>query len=339
MNRRAGIRFFLAWVLVTPLLAGPPAAADEELRLFRIGTGGISGTYYPIGGMIGSAVSNPPGARPCGQGGSCGPRGLVIIAQSANGSVANVQDISKGILESGFVQSDVAYWAYTGTGTFEGDQPIRSLRTIASLYQESIHVVARRDAGIRHIRDLVGKRVSLDEPGSGTLIDAQLVLQEYGIDKRDIDVEYMKPDLALKRVKANKLDAFFIVAGYPARAVYELAQDIDLMLIPIDGPEAESLTRRYEFFTRDVIPGDIYPGVASVRTVSVGAQWLVAESLDDELIYGITRTLWSDNSRKLLDQGHSKGRQISLDTALDGIAVPLHPGARRYYREIGLLSD
>lgn len=339
MNERGGIRFYLAWVLIIPLLASPLAIANDELHLFRIGTGGISGTYYPIGGMIGSAVSNPPGARPCGQGGSCGPQGLVVIAQSANGSVANVQDIRDGNLESGFVQSDVAYWAYTGTGTFDGDQPIRELRSIASLYQESIHVVARRDAGIRRIRDLNGKRVSLDEPGSGTLIDAQLVLREYGIDKQDIDVEYMKPDLALKRVKDNKLDAFFIVAGYPARAVYELAQDIELVLIPIDGPEARRLTERYEFFTRDVIPDGVYPGVSSVETVGVGAQWLVAESIDEELVYGITRTLWNDNSRKLLDQGHAKGRQISLETALDGIAVPLHPGARRYYREIGMLAD
>jgi len=309
------------------------------MRLFRIGTGGISGTYYPIGGMIGSAVSNPPGARLCEQGGSCGPRGLVVIAQSANGSVANVQDIGNGILESGFVQSDVAYWAYSGTGTFTGSEPIRSLRTIANLYQESIHVVARRDADIRQIRDLVGKRVSLDEPGSGTLIDAQLVLREYGIDQHDLEIEYMKPDLALKRVKANKLDAFFIVAGYPARAVHELAQDIDLVLVPIDGPQAGRLIERYGFFSRDEIPAGVYQGIPSIHTVSVGAQWLVAESIDEKLVYDITRTLWSDNSRKLLDQGHAKGRKILLETALDGIAVPLHEGARRYYREIGLLSD
>ncbi len=339
MNRRGGIRVFLTWILIAPLVAGTLASAEEEMRLFRIGTGGISGTYYPIGGMIGSAVSNPPGARLCGQGGTCGPRGLVVIAQSANGSVANVQDIGNGMLESGFVQSDVAYWAYSGTGTFTGNPPIRSLRTIANLYQESIHVVTRRDAGIRHMRDLIGKRVSLDEPGSGTLIDAQLVLREYGIDPHDLEIEYLKPDLALKRVKANKLDAFFIVAGYPARAVHELARDIDLVLVPIDGPEARHLIERYGFFSDDEIPAGVYQGIPNIHTVSVGAQWLVAESIDDELVYEITRTLWSDNSRKLLDQGHAKGRKILLETALDGIAVPLHEGARRFYREIGLLSD
>lgn len=308
----------------------------EELRIFRIGTGGVAGTYYPIGGMIAHAVSNPPGDRPCEQGGSCGPPGLVAIAQSANGSVSNVEDIMQRNLESGFVQSDVAYWAYTGTGTFSDGPPITELRSIASLYPESIHIVTRRDAGIDSVRDLVGKRVSLDEPGSGTLIDAQLVLNEYGISREDINVEYLKPDVAIKRIRNNKLDAFFFVAGYPARAVSQLAADTEIKLLPIDGPEAERLVARYRFFAREDIPEDVYSGVPRVETVNVGAQWLVAASVDEETVYGITKTLWSDNSRKLLDNGHAKGKHITLQSALQGIAVPLHPGAERYYKEIGV---
>ena len=111
------------------------------------------------------------------------------------------------------------------------------------------------------------------------------------------------------------------------------------MLLPIEGAEADRLVDRYGFFTRDYIPGGVYPGVARAATLSVGAQWLVNEAIDEELVYGITRTLWHRNSRKLLDNGHAKGREISLENALSGIAVPLHPGARRYYREIGLLQD
>ncbi len=319
------------------LAIGIPFSAGqaEELRILRIGTGGVAGTYYPIGGMIALAVSNPPGDRPCEQGGSCGPPGLVVIAQSANGSVANVEDIQQHNLESGFVQSDVAYWAYTGTGTFKGDAPISELRSIASLYQESIHIVTRKDAGIDKVRDLIGKRVSLDEPGSGTLIDAQLVLNEYGISRADIEVEYLKPDLAIKRIRQNKLDAFFFVAGYPARAVAELAADTGIKLLPIDGPEAERLVSRYRFFTRDDIPAGVYADVTQVETVSVGAQWLVAASVDAEVVYGITKTLWSESARKLLDSGHAKGKRITLKTALQGIAVPLHPGAERFYNEIG----
>ena len=315
-----------------------PTQADD-LQFFRIGTGGVAGTYYPIGGIIASAVSNPPGSRPCNQGGSCGPPGLVVIAQSANGSVANVMDMQQGHLESGFVQSDIAYWAYTGTGTFNGEKPFHKLRAIANLYPESIHVVTRKDSGIRSVGDLVGKRVSLDEPGSGTLIDAELVLSVYGISKTDIHVEYLKPDLAVKRIRNNKLDAFFTVAGYPARAVAELAKDTAINLIPIDGPEADQLVSQHRFFSRSDIPADVYSGVARVETVSVGAQWLVAANLEAETIYQITKTLWNQNSRKLLDSGHAKGRYITLETAMDGITVPLHPGARRFYDEIGMLVE
>jgi len=336
------MRPFLAILGIILLMSNPFTLAQaqdlqaEDLRFFRIGTGGVSGTYYPIGGMIAHAISNPPGSRPCETGGSCGPEGLVVIAQSANGSVANVNGIEHGKLESGFVQSDIAYWAYTGTGTFNGEPPKRDLRAIASLYPESIHIVARKDAGIKQVRDLVGKRVSIDEPGSGTLIDAQLVLDEYGISSDDLELEYMKPGLAIKRIRNNQLDAFFIVAGYPARAISELAMDTDIVLLPIDGPEAVRLISRYRFFANDNIPQDTYQGVARVATVSVGAQWLVSSSVDDEMVYQITRSLWHENSRKLLDNGHAKGKQISLANALKGISVPLHPGSRRFYAEIGI---
>jgi len=315
-----------------------PGQADE-LQFFRIGTGGIAGTYYPIGGMIASAVSNPPGSRPCDQGGSCGPAGLVVIAQSANGSVSNVRGMEIGSLESGFVQSDIAYWAYTGTGTFKGERPFRQLRAIANLYPESIHIVTRKDAGIRSVRDLLGKRVSLDEPGSGTLIDAELVLSVYGISKSDIRVEYTKPELAARRIKDNKLDAFFIVAGYPSRAVAELAEDTGINLIPINGPEADQLVAQHRFFSRADIPGGVYSGVSRVETVSVGAQWLVASTMEEDIIYQITKTLWNQNSRRLLDSGHAKGRYITIESAMDGIAVPLHPGARRFYEEIGMSTE
>ncbi len=315
------------------------AAASDDIQFFRIGTGGVAGTYYPIGGMIAHAISNPPGARPCDQGGSCGPSGLLMIAQSANGSVANARAIHNGNLESGFVQSDVAHWAYSGSGTFTGIEPLSELRAIANLYPESIHIVVRRDSGIRSVRDLVGKRVSLDEPGSGTLIDARLVLDVYGISLNDIDAEYMKPSLSVQRIRQNKLDAFFFVAGYPARAVAELAQDAAIELLPIDGPEAEALVARYRFFSRDSIPQGVYHEVPGTSTVSVGAQWLVSSAVAEDLVYDITRTLWGQNARRLLDNGHVKGRLITLETALEGIAVPLHPGARRFYAENGLITD
>ena len=310
----------------------------QEMRFFRIGTGGVAGTYYPIGGLIADIISNPPGARPCEKGGSCGVPGLVAIAQSSNGAVANVEAIESGALESGFAQSDVAYWAYTGTGIYEGEGKVEDLRAIANLYPESIHIVARPGSGIESVHDLAGKRVSLDEPGSGTLVDARIILEAFGVSEDDLTAHYVKPSRASAMMDEGQLDAFVIVAGYPTGSVLELCATSGCELVPIEGPEVDALLERYPFFAKDTIPAHTYPGVGQTETLSVGAQWLVGAEVDEDLVYGITKALWHDNARNLLDNGHSKGQAITLETALDGIAVPLHPGAERYYREVGLIQ-
>ncbi|MCP4432922.1 MAG: TAXI family TRAP transporter solute-binding subunit [Gammaproteobacteria bacterium] len=322
--------------LVLTLYASSTFAQQEQLQVFRIGTGGTAGTYYPIGGVIAQAISNPPGDRPCDQGGSCGPPGLLAIAQSSNGSVANVEGIQRGTLESGFVQSDVAHWAYTGTGIFKDKPPVHELRAIANLYPESIHIVIRKDSGITSINDLIGKRISLDEPGSGTLIDAELVLHEFGLTSDNFNAEYVKPDLAIERIRENRLDAFFIVAGYPTSAISSFASNTSISLLPITGPHADNLRTRFPYFSTDSIPDGTYQGVSQVETLSVGAQWLVAASVDAEVVYGITRALWHLNTRTLLDNGHAKGKFVTLESALEGISIPLHSGAARFYQEMGM---
>jgi TRAP transporter TAXI family solute receptor len=323
----------LAWFGVAS--TGPARAQD--MQFFRIGTGGVAGTYYPIGGLIADIISNPPGARPCEKGGSCGVPGLVAIAQSSNGSVANVDAIQSNALESGFVQSDVAYWAYSGTGIYEGQGRAENLRAITNLYPESVHIVARKDAGIQSVRDLKGKRVSLDEPGSGTLVDARIILDAFGLSEDALSPAYVKSSRAIAMIDEGQLDAFFIVAGYPTASVLELCASAGCELVPIEGPEVDALLEQYPFFAKDVIPAGTYPGTGQVNTISVGAQWVVGAEIDEDLVYGITKALWHENARKLLDNGHVKGLAITLETALDGIAIPLHPGAEHYYREVGLL--
>ena len=328
---------YAVWLAAVVALSLADLSAAQTMKFFRIGTGGTGGTYYPIGGLIAHAISNPPGSRPCDQGGSCGVPGLVAIAQSANGSVANINAIRSGTLESGFAQSDVAYWAYTGTGLYQSKGKVETLRAIAGLYTESVHLVVRKEAGIKSVRDLVDKRISLDEPGSGTLVDARLILQAYGLSESDLDTDYIKPLPAVSKLKDNQLDAFFIVAGYPTGSVAELASRGGADLVPINGPEAEKLLEEHRFFAKDTIPDGVYEGIGETETISVGAHWVVSSKADEQLIYDITKALWNENSRKLLDKGHAKGRSITLETALDGIAIPLHPGAERYYREQGLL--
>ncbi len=319
-------------------LAGAGAASAQEVRFFRIGTGGTAGTYFPVGALIASAISNPPGSRPCNRGGSCGVPGLVAIVQSSDGSVENVERIGKGEFELALSQADIAYWAYRGTGLFADKGPIEKLRAIANLYPESIHVVVRRDAGIKSIADLAGKRVSLGEEGSGTLVDAKAVLDAYGLAPTEVEARFLKPGAASLMMAKGELDAFFFVGGYPVSAIADLARNVAIDLLPIDGPEADTLVAFYPFFTRSVIPAGVYDGLGEVPTISIGAQLLVSADIDADTVYAITKALWNESTRRLFEHGHGKAREIRLETALDGIAIPLHPGAERYYREIGKIE-
>ena len=319
------------------MLGGLPAVA-QDITFFRIGTGGTAGTYFPIGGLIANAISNPPGSRACADGGSCGVPGLVATSVASNGSVANVASIASGAVQSAFVQSDVAHWAYTGTGIYEGRPKVEILRAIANLFPESFQLVARSGSGIRKIQDLKGKRVSLDEPGSGTLVDARLIFAAYGLTEKDVKAEYLKPQQAADKLKDGALDAFFNVSGWPQGAISELATTTGIDLVPIDGPEAENLVRQYGFFAIDEIPDGAYKNVAGVKTVSVNAIWATSAKVPDPLIYAITAALWNPSTRRLLDSGHAKGRLIRLDTALLGLGIPLHAGAEKFYQEKGLLK-
>lgn len=316
-------------------IAGGLATA-QDITFFRIGTGSTAGTYFPIGGLVANAVSNPPGSRPCADGGSCGVPGLVATVAASAGSVANVQGIANNTFQSGFVQSDVAYWAYTGTGIFNGMPKLDGLRAIANLYPESFHLVARKEANIRSVADLRGKRVSLDEPGSGTLVDARLILAAFGVAEKDVKAEYLKVQQAADKLKDGTLDAFFNVSGWPQASIAELAITSGIDLVPIDGPQVDALLKQYAFFSRDEVPEFTYRNLPSVRTVSVHALWLTSARQPEPLIYAITAALWNANTRKLLDSGHAKGKVIKLETALDGIGIPLHPGAEKFYKEKGI---
>jgi uncharacterized protein len=332
INRRS----VLLGGLGTALAASPALAQD--ITFFRIATGGTAGTYFPIGGLIANAISNPPGSRTCADGGSCGVPGVVATAVASNGSVANVSAIASGSAQSGFTQSDVAYWAFNASGIYEGRPKVDVLRAIANLYPESFHLVARKGAGIKTIKDLKGKRISLDEPGSGTLVDARLILAAYGLTEKDMKAEYLKSQQAADKLKDNALDAFFSVSGWPLGAIAELAATTGVDLVPIDGPEAENLIKAYSFFAADEIPDGAYKGVNGVKTVSVNAIWATSSKQPDLLIYGITAALWNPSTRKLLDSGHAKGRVIKLETATQGLGIPLHVGAEKFYKEKGLIK-
>jgi TRAP transporter TAXI family solute receptor len=299
------------------------SAFAQGPAFFRIGTGGTAGTYYPVGGLIANAVSNPPN--------------LVVTAQASNGSVANVNAIASGGLESGFSQADVAFWAHSGTGLFEGKGKMEDLRLIANLYPESIHLVAAKSANIKSVADLKGKRVSLDEPGSGTLVDARIILAGWGLKEADLKADFLKPNQAAEKMRDGGMDAFFFVGGYPTSAITELAATgAGIDIVPLSGPEADAIRKQYSFFAADEIPANTYKGVGAVKTLAVGAQWITSAKVPDNVAYEITKGLWSDKTRAALDAGHAKGKMIRKETALAGAGIPVHAGAERFYKEAGI---
>lgn len=330
-------RSVLAGALGSAALAAAGVRA-EEITFFRILTGETIATYYAVGGMIATAISNPPDSLPCDQGGSCGVPGLVATAVASNGSIGNVADLAANRMQSALVQSDVAYWAYSGTGIYRGRPPVTTLRAIARLYPESVQLVASKKSGIASIRDLRGKRVSLDEENSGTQVDAKLILEAYGLSQQDFQPRYIPASRLVDSVKDGSIDAFFRVVGWPGKGIAELAETAGIVLVPIDGPEAAKLANQYKYFEVGEIPDNAYAGVKGVKTLNVKALWLTTTNQPDDLIYKITAALWSPSARPLLDSGHAKGRLIRLETALQGLAIPLHPGAERFYREQKLIK-
>ena len=306
-------------------LAAAATGAAQAPQFFRIGTGGTAGTYYPVGGMIANAVSQP------GK--------IVATAQASNGSVANVTAIAGGAMESGFSQADVATWAQKGTGIYEGKPNVPGLRLIANLYPESVHVVVKKGAGIKSVADLKGKRVALDEPGSGTLVNARAILAAYGLKEADIKPEYIKPNQAGDKMKDGSLDAFFFTGGAPAGAIAELASaGSGIDVLPIDGAAAEALKKSSPFFADDVIAADTYKGVGQVRTLAVGAQWVTSDKADAATVYEIVKALYGDAGQKALAAGHAKGKFITKENAVQGAGIPFHPGAEKFYKEAGVLK-
>lgn len=321
------------------LFAG--VATAQEMKFFRIGTGGAGGTYFPIGGAIANAISNPPGSRECDKGGSCGVPGLVAIAQSTNASAHNVTAIQAGQMEAGLTGAATLYFAYHGEEKFK-DNAKPDLRVIANLFPEDLHLVLPKGAKLDGLSDLKGKRVGIAQAGSGTQIAVELILEAHGITRDDYDEAELNNSQSAERLADGQLDAYFYAAGTPVAAMIQLDNTKGMELYSFTDEEITTGNKRVPYYIRSKIPAGTYPGVDyDVDTLAVSGILATSAEQDEELIYEITKALWNDNTRKLLDNGHAKGKVITAETALDGVAelnVPLHPGAEKFYREAGLLK-
>ncbi len=326
-------RLLMPALAVMMAMAG--VAQAQEMKFFRIGTGGAGGTYYPIGGIIANAISNPPGSRACDKGGSCGVPGLVAIAVSTNASVANMNAIHAGQLDAGLAGAQSVTQGFNGEGKFVGNKKDK-VRVIANLYPEDMHLVTPKGSTLSSLKDLNGKRVGVAAAGSGTQVSVRMILRHYGIEADEKELGLAQSS---QRLADGQLDAFFYAGGTPFAALIQLGSTKGFELYRFSDEERAEINKIIPYYVSSMIPAGTYETISyDVPTVAVNGQLVTSVEQDEELIYEITRALWNKNTRKLLDKGHAKGKAIRKETALKGVLIPLHPGAERYYREEGMIN-
>ncbi|MGC3939839.1 TAXI family TRAP transporter solute-binding subunit [Roseobacter sp. EG26] len=329
----------LAGIALAGAFALPAAAQDPTF--FRIGTGGAGGTYFPIGGTIANGISAPPGSRACDEGGQCGVPGLIAIAQSTTASVFNNAAVQNGELEAGLAAADVTRSMYLGEGKFEG-KPHPKLRIVANLFPEDLHLVMPKGSTIADLGDLQGKRVGIAQAGSGTQVAVLQMLDAWGVNRDNMEEAELNNSQSAERLADGQIDAYFYAAGWPVAAMVQLASTKGMALHSFSEEDLAKINEIIPAYIPSKIPAGVYEGVdEDILTPAVSAMLVVSSDLSDELVYGLTKALWNDNTRKLLDNGHAKGKQITAETALDGVSalgVPLHPGAEKFYKEAGLLK-
>ena len=333
-------RFLCAAALGGSVLLTGIAQAQAP-SFFRIGTGGAGGTYFPIGGTIANAISAPPGSRPCEEGGQCGVPGLIAIAQSTNASVQNNLAVENGELEAGMTGASTLQEMYFGQGKFEGKKH-EKLRVVANLFPEDLHLVIPKGSSLGGLADLADKRVGIGQAGSGTQVNVLDMLEQFGVTRDNMEEAELNNSQSAEQLADGQLDAYFYAAGWPVAAMVQLASTKGMDLYSMSDEEVEKALEVLTAYVPSTIPAGAYEGVdGDTNTIAVSAILAVSSDQPEDLIYEITKALWNENTRKLLDNGHAKGKQIRAETALLGIdtlGVPLHPGAERFYREAGMMN-
>ncbi len=310
-------------VVATVLGALLALSGCNEKKNFILATGGTSGTYYPFGGAIANIWNTKI-------------ENMNVTAQATGASAENLRLISKGDAEFATVQNDVMDYAYRGSDMFAG-QKLPNLASIGTLYPEVVQIAASKTSGIKSITDLVGKRVSVGDAGSGVEFNAKQILEGYGITFDDIKKNNLSFKESAEGLQNGTLDACFVTAGVPNAALQELAFTAGLILIPVDGAEADSICKKYSFYTKTVIPAGTYKGTdVDTEALAIKATLAVSESLDEETVYQMTKALFSNLEE--LGAAHAKGKEVTVKSAVTGISVPFHPGAMRYFKEVGALN-
>ncbi len=314
------IAAFAAFAMIVSALAGCGGGSSSAAKDLTLATGGDSGTYYAVGGVLGTTLS---------------PKLELsnVNAVTSGASVANIQMIDLDEAQLAIVQNDVMTYAVNGTDLFEGEA-YDSFSAVAALYAETCQVVAT--SGITSIDQLKGKTVSVGDAGSGTEFNARQILEAYGISFDDINVVNAGFGDSANAIKDGKIDAAFVTAGFPTTAVVELCTTVDINILEVDDAHAASLIEKYPFYTQITIPANTYSSVGEdVKTVAVQATLIASNDLSEDIVYELLKAM--DENLDSLRSGHAKFEEFSIENAANGVSIDFHPGAQKYLEEKGVL--
>ncbi|NLM12106.1 MAG: TAXI family TRAP transporter solute-binding subunit [Clostridiaceae bacterium] len=287
-------------------------------RFINIVTGGTAGTYYPLGGALAEILNESI-------------EGVNAISQAGGASIANINLLKDQKVEVAFIQNDAAYYAEQGLEVFE-DNKFEDIRGLATLYSETIQIVTL-DRNLKTLKDLQGKKVCIGSIGSINVANCRQIFAESGMDmEKDISPQYLTFADAANSLKDGNVDAAFIVAGIPTAAVQDVCAQHEINLVSIEEEVADKLIEKYPFYTKTIIPANTYNGQTDdVLALSVRAMLAVNSKLDEELAYDILKAMYDNTER--LEASHAVGKLITEETGLEGMSIPLHPGAEKYFKE------
>ncbi|SIT68601.1 TAXI family TRAP transporter solute-binding subunit [Edaphobacillus lindanitolerans] len=288
---------------------------ESDIKFLSILTGGTQGTYYPLGGSFAEFITDETGIK--------------TTAESSQASAANMTALQDGTAEIAFVQTDIAYYANKGELMFEKDGAIDSVSAIGSLYPETIQLVTTDKSGIKTFDDLKGKKVSVGAPGSGTYANAEQLLEIHGLTMDDIKAQNLDFGESQESLQSGQIDAAFITSGTPTGAVEALNAVAKVNIVPVEEDKADELIEKYPYYAKDTIEAGTYGLEQDVPTVSVGAMLVIQNDIPDDVVYDITKAIY-ENTDKIT---HAKGALISKEKGLEGIGIPVHEGAQRYFDE------
>ena len=306
--------------------AGQATAASDQ-RFITIGTGGVTGVYYPTGGAICRLVNK-----------NRKEHGIRCSVESTGGSVYNINTIRAGELDMGVAQSDWQYHAYNGTSKFADQGRFEGLRAVFSVHPEPFTVVARADSGIRNFQDLKGRRVNVGNPGSGNRGTMEVVMAAMGWTMDDFALaSELKPSEQSKALCDNKIDAMLYIVGHPSGAISEATSACDSVLVNVTGPEIDRLVAENDFYRTATVPGGMYRGNPDdTVTFGVGATFVSSTATPADVVYEVVKAVFSDlEGFKKLHPAFSilKAEEMIADS----LSAPLHDGAMKYYKEAGLM--